>query len=121
MTTITDTLPCSASGDIALLRCCVAIHQPNEISFGMGARGRQICLGKNARHDFPFAVAADEKQHLARRGQCRERQGHARNERLEAGSADSDDPTTPLLKLSMAGEERSRMPIWADPQQHDVE
>src|SRR5215467_12881156 len=104
MTTITDTLPCCASGDIALLRCRVAIHQPNKISFGIGARGRQICLAKNARHDLPLAMAADEKQHLARRGQRRECQGHARNERLEAGFADSYDPTPRLLELCMAGE-----------------
>src|ERR1700730_15064692 len=111
-----------AGGDIIiLLRCGIAINQPNELPFRIGACGGQIGSRKHARQDVPLADAADEEQHFACRCQGRKRQSHARNERFEAGFRDPYDPALLLVELGMTGKERRRVPVRAEPHQHDVE
>src|SRR6266700_1856327 len=82
ITTMMDVGSAPVSGDIAMLRRSVAIHEPDDLAVAIGTRGGQICSGERARQDFPFVVTADQEEHFAGRCQRRKRQGYARNERL---------------------------------------
>src|SRR6266700_19724 len=121
ITTMMDVGSAPVSGDMTMLRGSVAIHEPDDLAVAIGTRGGQIFSGEHARQDFPLVVAADEEKHFAARCQRRKRQGHARNERLEARFVNPCDPTLLFLKLRMTGEQRCGMAVRSKAHQHHLE
>src|SRR5690242_13125575 len=102
-------------GSIKVLQPHGAVDEPDEITVGVRATSRQILAREYPSESLALAVAADEKQHLV--GRCEGRQGQRdpRNERREAGLLDADDPTLLLVERRAVGEQRSGVPVGAEP------
>jgi hypothetical protein len=82
-----------------------AVEQPDQRAVGTSARCRQIFTGENPAQDVALAGAIDDEQHLARRGQCRKRQCHARHQGLHAGIGDADHAALFLFERARAGKQ----------------
>src|SRR5580704_14028977 len=98
-----------------------AVEQPDQITLGMGARGRQILAGKYPAQNVALAGAVDDEQHFARRRQRRKGQRHAGYEWLPTGLGNADHPALLLVERGLTGIERRTVAVRADAHEHEVE